>query len=101
MSEQVADQVIAAVAAVKHIAREKIALENSLQDLGVDSLDKVTLLFELEKSFQISIPDEQIGSVRTVGDIVEGMASLLEKASFGPVAPENNVPESNVSGNKA
>ena len=101
MSEKVADQVIAAVAAVKHIAREKVVRESSLEDLGVDSLDKVTLLFELEKSFQISIPDEQIGSVRTVGDIVEGIASLLDKNTAGATEPKKTLPENAAPENKA
>jgi acyl carrier protein len=81
--------VIAALASVKHIARERIALDSSLQDLGVDSLDKVTLLFELEKTFQISIPDEQIGAVRTVGDIVEGISSLVDRPAPDSAAPES------------
>lgn len=39
-------------------------------DLGADSLDAVELIMEMEKKFNITIPDEQAEHLRTVGDIV-------------------------------
>jgi acyl carrier protein len=44
--------------------------------LGLDSLDLVTLAFELEDAFHVSIPDEKIRSVRSVSDIIEGIRAL-------------------------
>ena len=87
--EQLADKVISILASVKHIPRERISLEGSLEDLGFDSLDKVTLLFELEKQFQLSIPDEEARSMRSVSNIVEGIASLVASASPGSATPED------------
>lgn len=40
-------------------------------DLGADSLDTVELIMELEKEFDISIPDEQAEKIQTVGQAVE------------------------------
>jgi acyl carrier protein len=45
--------------------------------LGIDSLDVFTLLFELENAFQISIPDDDVRSIHTVNDIVEGVRKLI------------------------
>ena len=39
-------------------------------DLGADSLDTVELIMELEKEFQIQIPDDQAEKISTVGDAV-------------------------------
>jgi acyl carrier protein len=39
-------------------------------DLGADSLDTVELIMELEKEFNITIPDEQAEKIATVGDAV-------------------------------
>lgn len=39
-------------------------------DLGADSLDTVELIMELEKEFQIQIPDEAAEKIQTVGDVV-------------------------------
>ena len=39
-------------------------------DLGADSLDTVELIMELEKEFNISIPDDQAEKIATVGDAI-------------------------------
>jgi acyl carrier protein len=39
-------------------------------DLGADSLDQVELVMELEKEFNISIPDEDAEKLTTVGDVM-------------------------------
>ncbi|MBP9990360.1 MAG: acyl carrier protein [Bacteroidales bacterium] len=45
-------------------------------DLGADSLDTVELIMELEKEFDITIPDEAAENIATVGDAV----AFIEKA---------------------
>lgn len=42
-----------------------------LDDLGVDSLDSVELLTELEDEFGFEIPDEDLEAIITVGDAVK------------------------------
>ncbi|MGB5990316.1 MAG: acyl carrier protein [Marinifilaceae bacterium] len=39
-------------------------------DLGADSLDTVELIMELEKEFNITIPDDQAEKIATVGNAV-------------------------------
>lgn len=80
MSDAVAEKVIATLASVKRIPADKIALETNLQELGIDSLDVFTLLFELENAFKISIPDDDVRSLRTVNDVVEGIKKLIVAA---------------------
>ncbi|MBR5030462.1 MAG: acyl carrier protein [Muribaculaceae bacterium] len=46
------------------------------QDLGADSLDTVELIMELEKEFDINIPDAETEKIQTVGDAV----SFIEAA---------------------
>ena len=86
MSDSLVSTVIAALAEVKHMPPEQITLETALADLGMDSLDTVTMLFELESRLQISIPDEAAKSVRTVRDIVEGIRPLVESPPAQPAA---------------
>ena len=81
MDDVVAEKVISVLASVKRIPRESISLDSSLENLGLDSLDVITMLFELEKEFQISIPDDEARLVRNVRDIVEGVRKLLAGAS--------------------
>jgi acyl carrier protein len=77
MADAVAARVIATLASVKRIPADTITLNANLQELGIDSLDVFTLLFELENAFHISIPDDDVRSIRTVNDIVEGVKKLI------------------------
>lgn len=63
---------------VTGIITEKLGVEESqvvpeasfTNDLGADSLDTVELIMELEKEFDLSIPDEEAEKIVTVGDAI-------------------------------
>jgi acyl carrier protein len=80
MADAVAEKVIATLASVKRIPAENITINSNLQEMGIDSLDVFTLLFELENAFKISIPDDDVRSIKTVSDIVEGIKKILAAA---------------------
>lgn len=44
---------------------------NIIEDLGADSLDVIEMLMTLEDEFGITIPDDKIGQIKTVGQIVD------------------------------
>ena len=44
-------------------------------DLGADSLDTVELIMELEKEFDIQIPDDKAEKIATVGDAISFIES--------------------------
>ncbi len=49
-----------------------VTMESSItDDLGADSLDIVDLVMTLEDEFDTEIPDEDIESIKTVGDVVK------------------------------
>ena len=41
------------------------------QDLGADSLDTVELIMELERQFEITIPEEKAETIQTVKDAID------------------------------
>ena len=50
---------------------EKITMDAQInEDLGIDSLDAVELVMALEDEFGIKIPDEELGKMKKVSDIV-------------------------------
>ena len=83
MPDTIAENVIATLASVKRIPADTIKLETPLQELGIDSLDTFTLLFELESKFNVTIPDDEARNIRTVNDIVEGIRKLLTAGNTG------------------
>ncbi|MFZ5573402.1 MAG: acyl carrier protein [Thermodesulfobacteriota bacterium] len=48
---------------------DKIAVDTSLRDAGMDSLDMFNLFLEIETAFQIKIPDEAIENLQTIEEI--------------------------------
>lgn len=75
--DDVTTRIIALIAKQKSIAADSITPESTFDELQVDSLDKINLTFEVEDIFAIEIPDDSLNSLRTVGDVVTGVNSLL------------------------
>ena len=60
-----------------NLSPDKITPESDVvKDLGADSLDVVELLISLEDDYGISIPEDDIANVKTVGDIVKMLEGL-------------------------
>jgi acyl carrier protein len=49
------------------------------EDLGLDSLDLVECSMEIEEEFGVSVPDELVEQVKTVGDVADGVMGLLQR----------------------
>ena len=73
----IASRCIEIIAKSKNISPETITLATTFDELNADSLDKINISFEVEESFNIDIPDEALGSIRTVGDMVDGVTKLV------------------------
>jgi len=50
-----------------------------VEDLRADSLDIVEMVMKLEETFDISIPDEDVEKIRTVGDAVAYIERRLKE----------------------
>ena len=60
------------IAAQLDIDESALTPETDIEDdLGADSLDAVELIVTFEEEFGISVPDDDILALRTVGDIAE------------------------------
>jgi len=84
MPDELSERVIGVIAKTQRIPAEKIGADSSFEELGIDSLDGVNILFALEEEFKINIPDEQAREIRSVSQMMEGIRGLL--ASGGQAA---------------
>lgn len=82
---------MALIAAVKRIPPEQVSLDKTFEELGMDSLDNMNLLFEVESTFNISIPDEEARAIRNVRQVVDGVRKLVGAAP-GTGAPAQPAP---------
>jgi acyl carrier protein len=83
MNDEVAARVIAILASVKRVAPETVSPSATLEELGIDSLDRVNILFELEGEFNVDIPDAEARKITTVAEIIEKMRSIAPQQSSG------------------
>jgi len=62
-----------------NVPLQDISLASTLDDLGLDSLDTIEIVMELEHDFEIDIGDDEIKSFNTVKDIIDLVESKVVK----------------------
>jgi acyl carrier protein len=76
--------VTALIAKKVRVERPTIELTDRLDDLGLESLDAVELIFDLEEKFDVQVPynaNSPKTEFATVGDVVRAVQALVaEKA---------------------
>ena len=80
MSEELIQRVLKVIATSKRIPLETVTIDSDFERLGIDSMDAVEILFALENEFDISIPDDDVRSVRNVRDMCAGVEKLVVAA---------------------
>lgn len=77
MTNEMVERVISCVAKTQKLPPEKITIDSKFEDLGIDSLDGVNILYALEMEFNVSIPDEGVLGIKSVREAVEQLDKLL------------------------
>jgi acyl carrier protein len=65
------------IATTSDIPLEKITSESLFGDLGMDSLDAMALISDLELEYNIKIPNQELLKIRTVGQAVESLSKRI------------------------
>lgn len=88
MSDELTQRVISVIAATQRIPAEKISVDSTFEELGIDSLDGVNILFAIEEEFHINIPDEETRQIRSVRQMMDGIRKLLNSTPGGQAAAQ-------------
>ncbi len=95
--EELAQHVIKAIAEVKEIPEDTIKLDSTFEELGVDSLDAMEMLFLMEEQFDVNMPDTVVRAMRNVRQVVEVLDKLLKGEEIEvpepPAPPEEEEPQ--------
>src|SRR5262245_62917498 len=78
-------------ALAQHLKRDvsKIRPQDRLrEDLGLDSLAMIELLFKIEEHFDLEIPNEDLSRITTVADVTAYVEEKLEAASGAAPKPK-------------
>ena len=79
VSPDVLDRVMRTLAETQKLPADKVTADSTFEQLGIDSLDGINILFALENEFNINIPDESARLVRDVHQLAEGVQRLLNE----------------------
>ena len=86
MSDELIQRVLKVIATSKRIPLQTVTIESDFQQLGIDSMDAVEILFALENEFDISIPDDDVRNVRSIRQMCEGVDKLVAAKADGAKA---------------
>jgi acyl carrier protein len=68
------------VANQRRLDPSSLSLDQKLEDLQVESIDLVEIIFAIEDEFDIDVPqDRDAMKLETLGDVVDGVQGLIEK----------------------
>jgi acyl carrier protein len=79
--EELTQRVLRIIAETQRKDPAQVNIDSSFEELGIDSMDGVNIVFALENEFNINVPDEDVRTIRNVRDMVEGVSKLVEAAN--------------------
>ncbi len=84
----VVDTVIQIIAEHEGLKVSDLTPDRTLEDLGVNSLDAIDIIYEVEQRFDVEVPQEiDVDRVKTVRDVVELVNSLVGARENGAAGP--------------
>jgi acyl carrier protein len=77
MSEVIFESIANMLSAKKGVDRQEIKIESSFEELGLDSLDAVELISDLEEEFKVTIPNIELQNIKTIHQAVDGLQKAM------------------------
>ncbi len=88
MSDDITEKVLDVIAASKRMPREQVTATSTFEELGMDSLSGLNLIFDIESAFDVSVPDEVLERVKSVPQLIENLKLLLAQKAAPPGLPQ-------------
>lgn len=77
MPDDVMSRVIRVIAETQRIPADTVKPESTFEELKIDSLDGINIVFAIENEFNVNISDEAAKTIRSVSDVAAGVEKLL------------------------
>jgi acyl carrier protein len=85
VSDETLEQIVVGIIAKKKkLDRASITRDSTFEKLGIDSLDGIDLVFTFEDEFNISIPDQVVQRMKSVGQVIDSLREVLDKRDAPP-----------------
>ena len=77
MKEEIFTKVRELIAKNNHLPPETITMDSTFEDLNMDSLDGLTLVNDLENTYNITLTNEEAGKIATVRQAVDSLETFI------------------------
>ena len=77
MADNIAQRVMQVIAKTQHIDVATFTADSTFEEMKIDSLDGINIVFAIESEFAIDVPDEAMKALRSVRDVINGVEKLL------------------------
>ena len=77
MKEEIFTKVRELIAKNNHLPPESITMDSTFEDLNMDSLDGLTLVNDLENTYNITLTNEEAGKIATVRQAVDSLETFI------------------------
>ncbi|MGI9168632.1 MAG: acyl carrier protein [Caulobacteraceae bacterium] len=73
------DELLDLIAAESLVDRGRLTRDATLADVGLDSVDIITIVFAVEEKYAVQIPENAFAETRDLGGLLDIMKALIEK----------------------
>lgn len=77
-SADIEERALRVIATKQRLPIESVRPESTFEELGIDSLDRLNILFDLEGEFDVEINDEEAKQVSTMQQMIDGIQQLVD-----------------------
>jgi acyl carrier protein len=77
MSEKIFETITEIISTKKGVEKTLISIDSTFDELGLDSLDAIELIADLEEEFNVTIPNTELQGIKSIRQAVDGLSGAM------------------------
>ena len=77
MTEKIFESITDIISSKKGVDRNQISIDSTFDELGLDSLDAIELIADLEEAFNVTIPNTELQGIKSIRQAVDGLSGAM------------------------
>jgi acyl carrier protein len=77
MTEKIFETITDIISSKKGVDRNLISIDSTFDELGLDSLDAIELIADLEEAFNVTIPNTELQGIKSIRQAVDGLSGAM------------------------
>lgn len=84
MPDELTQEVIEVIAREQRLPVESVTPEATFEELKIDSLDGVNIVFALEEKYNLTIPDDVAREMKSVRQVIDALRKQINAPAPSP-----------------